>query len=56
MGTQGDKAPVNLYDGHYSDHMKEAQTKVRTFTYGAGEGACRLCSFRSTLSGIAFAR
>jgi len=34
---EGDKAPVNLYDGHYSDHMKEAQTKVRTFTYGAGE-------------------
>ena len=31
---EGEKPPVNLYDGHYSDHMKEAQTKVRTFTYG----------------------
>jgi len=31
---EGEKPKVNLYDGHYSDHMKEAQTKVRTYTYG----------------------
>eukprot|EP00927_Polykrikos_kofoidii_P080615 TRINITY_DN77513_c0_g1_i1.p1 TRINITY_DN77513_c0_g1~~TRINITY_DN77513_c0_g1_i1.p1 ORF type:complete len:311 (+),score=65.91 TRINITY_DN77513_c0_g1_i1:132-1064(+) len=32
---EGEKAKVNLYDGHYSDHTKAAQTKVRTMTYGA---------------------
>ena len=37
---EGHTAPVNLYDGHYSDHMKEAQTKVRTDTYGDGVGVC----------------
>jgi len=31
---EGEEAPVNLYDGHYSDHTKAAQTKVRTYTYG----------------------
>jgi len=31
---QGKVAEVNLYDGHYSDHLKEAQSKVRIFTYG----------------------
>ena len=31
---EGEVAAVNLYDGHYSDHLKEAQTKVRTDTYG----------------------
>ena len=36
---EGEKPKVNLYDGHYSDHMKEAQTKVRTYTYG-DEGKC----------------
>eukprot|EP00929_Paragymnodinium_shiwhaense_P014797 TRINITY_DN12275_c0_g1_i1.p1 TRINITY_DN12275_c0_g1~~TRINITY_DN12275_c0_g1_i1.p1 ORF type:complete len:320 (-),score=103.53 TRINITY_DN12275_c0_g1_i1:475-1434(-) len=31
---EGEKPKVNLYDGHYSDHKKAAQTKVRTATYG----------------------
>jgi|UniRef100_A0A7S4GI67 ubiquinone/menaquinone biosynthesis C-methylase UbiE len=31
---EGEKPKVNLYDGHYSDHMKAAQTKVRIDTYG----------------------
>jgi hypothetical protein len=26
---EGATSKVNLYDGHYSDHMKEAQTKAR---------------------------
>ena len=37
---EGEEAPVNLYDGHYSDHTKAAQTKVRTYTYGE-DGWCR---------------
>jgi len=32
---EGEKSKVNLYDGHYSDHMKAAQTKVRIDTYGS---------------------
>ena len=40
---EGDVAPVNLYDGHYADHMQEAQTKVRTYTYGEGEGLDHVC-------------
>lgn len=30
----GEKPKVNLYDGHYSDHTKAAQTKVQIDTYG----------------------
>lgn len=32
---EGEKPKVNLYDGHYSDHAKAAQTKVRIATYGS---------------------
>ena len=34
---EGGVAAVNLYDGHYADHTKEAQTKVRVDTYGASD-------------------
>ena len=37
---QGKVAEVNLYDGHYSDHLKEAQSKVRIFTYGKDGKTC----------------
>eukprot|EP00961_Rhodomonas_salina_P207434 2800003-Rhodomonas_salina.3 len=33
---QGKVSQVNLYDGHYSDHMAAAQSKVRIHTYGEG--------------------
>lgn len=31
---EGKLSDVNLYDGHYSDHAKRAQTQVRLDTYG----------------------
>jgi hypothetical protein len=39
----GEKPKVNLYDGHYSDHTKAAQTKVRIDTYGKN-GSCPVFS------------
>ena len=53
---EGEKPKVNLYDGHYSDHMKEAQTKVRTYTYGDNGNAQPLSALQRVAIILLFAK